>query len=322
MSLKNILFFLIILLLLSSCKSLFDEKSDCISCENALIPKDVIIMHEFAFKDTVHPDWLSNFDGDLFTKEVFTHVKNEKIKIYQNNLFNLRNTPEWNMVPVEINTHILEDTIISLMFLEKWFLHEDKLQFNKEIMAYAPVRKYLKGQEKRDTGLKEIMFWIQNASQSSKKAEKQIAEDIYYMIDLENLNHVNFDKQLFFEFLIKKIINNDVDVYDFFSNEKIAITELKKRFGFGNEKVAVQDPVTGVIRYEMANDDMSDKDFIATVPYNEIKYLIFKEDWYVNNTGNQIKKEVKTVALVREYEKYGDMENGKSKEILFSIHLH
>jgi len=223
----------------------------------------------------------------------------------------------------------------ALLFYDIWSFDEKNFSFTKKVMAYSPIRKFpnphhddddywfkkigfivtpdlKKRQEKKiHKRMKlfahvEYEFPLENKEQFGN-AENEMA---FYTEDLESPNWNSYARQKFRNLLINKALSLPTQVKDYETGNILGLDQLKSNLGYGEQEVIVVDPDTGdekILKIE------------PEIVKEEIKCVIFIEDWYFDSGSMLIEKKVKALAPVRFYE---DPETGNTiKKVAFVLYL-
>lgn len=232
-----------------------------------------------------------------------------------------------------VNQPIDTSQLQALLFFDKWFFDKEKFQLTKTVLGYCPVRKYQapsddfgedkwfyrktewfvfpelkKGKLKRlgkrmkFLGHFQYEFSIENKTLFGKDDENAL-----YLEELDAPNWNSFARQIFRNLLINRALSGKSKVVDYYTNNALNLDEIKENLGYGVQKVVVIDPETG---------QEKEIEMETNIYKEDIKSLIFFEDWYIDTKTMRIKKYVKAIAPVRFYPTEGDE---WKKKIAFTI---
>jgi len=231
--------------------------------------------------------------------------------------------------------------LFAISFIEDWQLIEKPFSMNKKVIGYCPVRKYYKG----DYDAGEIRFktlflcldTIINKKEIKRSNNRMVLTnkisyeyflipEVYYDVKkgISVYNNVvencggegwlydsnspyfnNEGKSRFLNLIIKKALKENYPVYDFETNQRLSIDEIKNNTNTGIDSVMVEDvenPGTFIVRAIEKQLDLM-----------EIKSIIFHEEWYIDPITLRMQKKIISISPVRYYTQWSSF---KQKDIL------
>ncbi len=227
--------------------------------------------------------------------------------------------------------------IVKYRFLEEWALDGKNFKFSKNIIAYSPIRKFYRPEDYERTEPKyQIGFTIFNDKRGQLKPAKAdkwtlVATSIYEvplvedpinkypefrdtLLKLQNEDYRSVENenspflnavtqrnvaQLFY----KKAMDENTIVFDmdgFYKKKE----DINSAFGVRVEDIVVYDIETG---------DEAVKKVIDEFQPDQIRSLLFYEDWYINEATLQFDKRITAIAPIRYYIK-DDSEDGTPRK--------
>ncbi len=276
---------------------------------------DLEVFEKFNIDNTFEFLELADFDFDIEFKKA---LKAGKINLYSTNsydlseVFNLRNFK--NLSRSEINTSdslLNKYEIIGLHSYEKWHFNRRNYQFTKDIFAYSPFI-YVSGNEEH-MYFKKIGYLLNEANKTSTSKLLKF-QSVRYEVDYDDyektyievsdddkeysVSKIEEEQPLFYslyhqkkfkEMLLEDVLSGKITAYDFTTGKAFTIEELKQSLTLDTIDYELIDPDTGELsikkRYEMYMPD-------------DIKSLMFTEDWYIDPKTFYLKKEVREIAPV------------------------
>lgn len=288
---------------------------------NDLIANEVIIKYEHNLTDTLFRDKYSILDIQKFSNTFIDNCLEKDYPIYDGlNLEQKLDKQEIiNYVGTRVDTiiDINEETLdtvvtireksfdrkeLSRLFIEEeWSFNKETFTMTKEIQKYAPIRVYVKdklGIPKEV--VKNLLFWVK--SDNTSKEGTLIVENYAYEFDLYNASHPDWLQGLsvnrFVKIILDKVLSGETKAFefDFLTNEKKALTisEAKERLGATVENYFTQNENTG---------EIDTVQVIGNIYPDEIKAVVFVEDWYMDFSNLKLTKKVKKIIPVRKYDK-------------------
>jgi hypothetical protein len=156
----------------------FNEIKNMIDEKSKLISPRVEYSVKLSECDSLYTSYIK-LNSNIIIKTMIDNVINKKIDVYD--YFNLEKTKlsveqveknfgaDEQIIEVEnekgeITKHKIKNDInlseiTELVFIEQWYYDEEKFAFNKKIIAYGPVREYLRNAESQ-TKVKTVPFLI------------------------------------------------------------------------------------------------------------------------------------------------------------------
>jgi hypothetical protein len=234
---------------------------------------------------------------------------------------------------VEAITDIDKNSLKGFVFYDEWCLDDTNFKFTKNVKAWSPVRVY---QREDDWGdqyeplYKQVGFIIMDEFQNEK--EKQTVEkrmklfcktEYEYLLEndemlmykneladayadrIENTNSPfwnSYARAKFKNSIFNQALSGKSNAYDFESGNILTQEEIRKRAGEQLDTIQIEDPenpenwIDYVIKTEIS------------AMMNQIKSVIFIEDWYIDEKTLRIKKIVKGVVPIRWYYDQEDFE--------------
>jgi len=284
------------------------QEDNYVYSDNALIPQYVRVYEEVNFKKQADEHWLSGIDTNLFY-----HIEQKlfatKIKKYDAAIFLDENTDTstfFNKQEIEARKEGLKTSLDALYFTENWKFNKKEYRLEKDVLMWTPV--YFCKKVYKDTimNIKKVIFDIHNKKLKNKK---QIASDITYEFSLtDDKDHNNtLNAKRLINLLLEPVLKGEKAAYDFDTNQKYSIAEMKERLGERIDSLEVENPVTGEITWEVRKRDFT---------FEDIDALIFTEDWYMDMDNFSIQKDVKSISPVKFIY---DIDGNLRKRILFRI---
>lgn len=223
----------------------------------------------------------------------------------------------------------------ALLFYDVWSFDEKNFSFTKKVIAYCPIRKYPNPhRDDDDWWFKKIGFIVTPVlkKRQENKIHKRMKlfahveyefplenkeqfgnndnEMALYTEDLESPNWNSYARQKFRNLLINKALSQQTQVKDYASGNLLGLDKVKANLGYGEQEVIMVDPDTGEEKIFKIEPE---------IVKEEIKSVIFIEDWYYDPETLLIEKKVKGLAPVRFFE---DPETGNTvKKIAFVLYL-
>lgn len=319
---KNIVFFIVSIGFFVACNSSRESvKHD--TPANALLPSTVSLSYlhtvdvpeEYSF-------FLKGIDYEKFAGEVFQKVKSGSIQ------------PLYPFTAEPMPTDDIENKVLAtkahdckeILFEEQWFLDAATFEMYKTISSYTLVKEQERFAANNSSELMKIpVCKIVQTELPDKSKLKLLEKNVAYEVPLYNKDNPEFLENIMpkhvLNVFLEKALSESVPVYSFMLRDSLialTIDDVKFRLGEGVELVAEYDSETGeedTLRYEKKIDPQ------------ELSGLAFIEDWYIDETSMAIYKDVKAVALVREYYKFLDQNDPELVKVIpfmmfFSSHTH
>lgn len=290
--------------------------------DNALIPNTVKLLYDIPLHNPEIPEWTAGLNEQAFIQDLFNQVLNDSIEVYEHNIYKLKDYQSWKKVAkTDVDSGLLEKEVAAMAFLEDWFFDEQNFSLLKNVIGYAPVCNFYRGAEHPERALKELVFWITPEEESMDTPEEEkIAGNMTYLLRFDELNTFNFNKEVFIDIIMDNVLSGKIIAYDFFTNGIMKKEEIKKRFGFGGELVAMEDEETGIIKFELSKE-IADHSFRNAFYYDDVVGAVFVEDWFFGGENYSFKKRVKSISLVREYYKEDDVHSELIRDVVFKVML-
>jgi len=233
--------------------------------------------------------------------------------------------------------------IVKYRFQEEWKLDEKNFKFTKNIISYSPIRKFFKDDDPdMISPCYKIAFTIFNDKRGQIKPVKTdkwtlLTKAVYEVILVENF------KQKYPE-LSNSFSNLSNEDYTVFENEnspflnsitqqKMALLFYKKAMdentitysseGFYQPKQSINDALN--VRDVLVSDYSENVEVLKKIHYDfnpqELKSILFFEDWYINEATLQFDKRITAIAPVRYYFREDDYDdNSHLKRVPFLIY--
>jgi hypothetical protein len=230
----------------------------------------------------------------------------------------------------EIDTEADLTEIDGLICYDKWQFDPDKFKFRKTVMAYSPIRHYYFSDgfdlgESRYARVGFINQYVPKRKKARKNKSKQMilfkklkyefladnintysmdqdVEQTEYLFEIEKENSPQWNshmKQQVIGSLLDRVLTGTSKAYDFETGRHLSVEEIYKRFG------AVKDTV--YFDYWYDDEWGFENEYEITennIEQEEIKSLIFIEDWYFDPNTMRLVKEVVGIAPVRWFYTY------------------
>lgn len=281
--------------------------------KNALLPSEVVIKYEHSLLTPQEAEKLKGVDYVPFVKKMATAIKNG-LAVYdpmdrsktmdQQNIDYLLNDRTDTLLSISEQTldtlptikkyHFVAGDVKRLVLKEKWFFDAENFSMDKSVVEYAPIR--VSETEVAPNSFetkKQMLFWLKD-----KGSDKTLlAENVTYEFDLYNSDNPSWVESLsasrLINIILSNVLNGKVTAYDFFANEKIALSTdiVKEELGATVENYYVEDEdgnITDTVQV------------VGNIYPEEIRSVIFVEDWYIDDKM-MISKKVKQIAPVRHY---------------------
>lgn len=247
-----------------------------------------------------------------------------------------------NMTLSAVERKIDTSQISGILFYDKWMLDEKNFALYKDVVAYCPIRKYYRPDdiEMEDPLYKKVTMLYpedklkKNAFSKLKPFLKISFEfylgnenlyitnennyfynenDLYNFVERDESPFWNsYNKKRFINLILDRALNSKTEVYDFFSKEKLKKEDILARFGCGHQTIQIVDE----------NGETKSVDIDTEINQDEIKSVIFIEEWYLDPNTLKIYKKVVGVAPVRTFFKDDDVDqNFPQKNIAFLLYF-
>lgn len=305
--------------------------------KNDLLPQEVVIKYEHNLAVAKDADKIQGLDYVKFIKDLSSKMIDGSVTVYdpmddsapfakkdvdylftdrQDTLLDIdENT--FDTVPIVKSYTFDPSELQRLVVTEDWFLNSQAFEMTKNVLEYAPVKII-----RRDLGndnyemQKQLLFWVKPSEGASDK--KLLASDVTYEFDLYNMSNPNWMESLSVSRFVAVILNNvlegKVKAYDFFSEEKVALSVdiVRENLGATVENYFVEDETATVVDTVQV---------VGNIYPDEIRSVIFVEDWYIDD-NMMISKVVKRIAPVRHYYMLNDVaEDEMVKKVPFVVDM-
>jgi len=244
--------------------------------------------------------------------------------------------------PSTIVEDIDKNDITGLIFWDEWTFDEHNCTIDKTVRAYSPVSTYIdfmesETEDKLTKTAFTFVFEDYKNKRARKKAEKKmvlfkkvkyetfLGNETYsfnkkddfseeYFVEKQNSpNWTSLTQERFVNMLVNNVLSGNKKAYDFNTGKKLNQTEIRKQLGERFYDVYDFDPDTFEeilikVKEEHNNDD--------------IKSVIFHENWYIDTETLRIKKEVVAVTPIRWHFSEDDVEQtNQLKTYTYTIKL-
>jgi hypothetical protein len=304
---KKIGFYIICLFItFTSCKNSDTSTKTNDEFVNALLPNKVSITYEQAMIVPTEYWFFKGIDFPKLVTELQQKTIDGKIIAYSpNSLIPLTKVDIEQKFKSADNFKIPEFKY--LVFDEEWELDTAKFIMNKKVTSYTLVREYVRDSKYETESVAKSLIAKYDFSKNSPKkfSELQLlAKDVAYEVPLKNEANPEFLENIqvkhVIDVLLAKTLCGNVQAYSFMMRDSLTalpVSDIKLRLGEETESYVNVDETTG------------EQDTISVdkkIEPSEITGVAFIEDWYIDTKTMQIYKDVKGIALVREYMKYLD----------------
>jgi hypothetical protein len=221
--------------------------------------------------------------------------------------------------------------ITKYRFLEEWNLDEKNFKFTKKIIAYSPIRQYYRDEDYDQLNpFYRIAFTIFN----DKRGQLKQAKADKWTLIKKAIYEVPFDKKPWGNDSIGRAISYKLSEagYTLLENEncpflnsvtrrnialllyKAAMDKNTIAYDFNGYYRKKEDINNSLDIREMEIEPNSESEYQSTIKIwseflpEEIKALLFFEDWYINESTLQFDKRITAIAPIRYYHKYDDVE--------------
>lgn len=233
----------------------------------------------------------------------------------------------------------------SVNFIEEWSFTTNPLRFDKKVNACSPIRRYIYYlNDIEETFRFRRTFWFYNPfAQNNRDSNLIFFARVRYehLFDMENpYTHENFsegvtnmmndetygpgsirstsgapflnriNQTIFIKSLLQQAANSKSKVYDYLTSTPLSPKEVEK-------KIIIRDTVSIMNIDGEPMDTVVQREII-----DEIRSVIFIEEWYFNPESLRIEKQVKGIAPVRYHFIYkGDDNFQLNREVLFVLSM-
>lgn len=212
-------------------------------------------------------------------------------------------------------SEFIADEIIEIGFIEDWFIDENEFNLSKTVHSFSFVREYIK--DNPENKRKVILFSVYPKVDSlnkphweylcTKATETYVSaskhSEMSELTDRENENRnagnsIFNDRNPFWNHyaynqlvsnLFQSVKDGELKIVDFQSKDSMNYTDVEAMMGVVEKTISFQDEdgnmVMQTIKYDLNPED--------------IKSLVFIEDWYLDTNSLTMKKVIKGIAPVR-----------------------
>ncbi len=286
---KMLLFFLVSFIVISCTQN---PNSSSLSKEkiNLLLDKEVAVYHLYSESVQRSLPWNNTFRIRPFITSLFNQVIQNKLTLYnpifEDTVFNTLEKDVWlNILKNDKNLTFDTTQFNELFFFEYWYLDTtDGFNFEKKLISWAPVKR-------ENKGLK--LLGKIKCSPLTLENKKVLATQLIYEFPLYDTLFLNerLNKKKLIKILLDWSLHHPEKTYNPFTAKSMSKKELMQRIS------------------------LNDSSFYF--PYNDIKSLLFIENWYYDTINFSIEKEISSIAPVL----YSYDNDEISKHILFVLHL-
>jgi len=317
-----------------SCKSSNDK-----SLTNDLIPNEIQVKYESLIKLPESSEIFSSLDKTDFTSKLISTTLADKITVYDPfDTAKVLSKDEikavigsWQDTVVGVNEKLGDTALIirqfgfdkneltKLLFTENWHFNSHTFTLTKTVKSWCPVKVYYKEDDTAKTDqLKKMLFLVKQKTGEKHGKRTLIKENVTTEFSLYNETVpewlADLNPKRFMNILLENVIRKKVIAYDFFDQKKkLSIEEVKTNMGECTKLYSVENPKTDSYDTLRINSKMD---------LDEVKSIIFVEDWYIDWETLAICKTVKSIAPVRVYTSSHNGEDDEiEKKIAFIVHL-
>lgn len=338
--------------------------------DNLLLPQNLSVTDLVTF-DSVY---MNKLTADSFVKPVFNldrhvnpfpfiaeRVLSQKVKVYDADEYDYGNAKILDTATIrkalgeKTNTFILLDSagmekevqihvpmrieqLVSIKFYENWALTETPLAFTKQVLSFAPVRRYSNSDLENEFVYRDV-FVIKNPLEKGKepliymgKVEYEYFFNLGYLYSFDDFaikvrNYFTSDvlpngdfafgnnkapylntvcQKNMIDVLLRNVIEGKGKVTSYFDGKAMDTTAVKAKIYRLVE-----------ISYMNAEGMMKDTTLVSDVS-SQIRSVIFIEDWYFDPQCLQIQKKVRALAPVRYFDESTER---VKREVLFTIYF-
>lgn len=320
--------------LLSSCKSRIDK-----SKTNDLIPNNIEVKYECLINYPGSSDIFTSLNKTNFVDKLVSTTLQGKIKVYDpfdtTKVLNKEDLKavigSWQDTVVGIDSKHADTALIirqfgfdktelkKILFTEDWYFNSQTFSLSKRVKTWCPVKVYFKEEDStHEDTLKKMLFLVKQTSASKPQNCTLLKENVTTEFSLYNKNVPEWLSDLnpkrFMNILLENVLNKKIVAYDFFDKKKkLSVEEIKANMGECVKLYSVENPKTESYDTLRINSKMD---------LDEVKSIIFVEDWYIDWQTLAIYKTVKSVAPVRVYTtSHNGEEDEVEKKIAFIVQL-
>lgn len=318
------------------------QKESSCQVQNALLPRDVIIKHEFDLNNDNHPEWLEGLASDELVRLMFEKAIQGELQVAQPDYYGYQSEIKEKISPGEIAMAmgVEKDSmgkvmkklgeVNQLMFVESWVFDQKNFHLYKYPKGLHPVREFYK--EEGNEYVNRLVFKVCYQDTIPFDELELFAQDVKYEFGLynedfysfnldseewrkrfeiwyfrKNDGRINFNGQKFVDIILEEVMNGNVQAYSPQDpTKKLSIDEIEVAFDATEEVMQVTDPET---------EKKVTRTIKKQINPQEINTVIFTEDWYIDRYRMYLRKKVKSITLVRHYFD-NNMKEMNSKEVL------
>ncbi len=245
----------------------------------------------------------------------------------------VRNNDANDLERLVVNESPDTSEIKGILFFDNWIFNEKEFKFYKNVLAYCPIRRYSRPSDDFNRWDYRKTAWfvfpkLKKAKQ--KRLEKRMQflghfeyeyaienklmfgkdnENGLYLEEVDAPNWNSYARQNLRNIIIKKALSGASKVVDYKTKMPMEQGLIMANLGYEVRDITYIDPETEETKIESVETEIYKED---------IKSIIFIEDWYIDIETMRIKKEVKAMAPVRFYTYDGVI---PKKKIAFMIYL-
>jgi len=318
-----------------------EQKTDATVSEsvfNDLLPKNVTIKYEHNLNIPENSEIMSTIDRKTFVdgladallagsvtaydpSDMTEVLPIERIQMmlgsYNDTLIGIDEAKADTVLQVEKKTANRKQ-ISRLLFNEEWQFVEESFSMTKKVQSYSPIKVYYRNDDsvKKDI-VKKQLLWVKPEDKESSNLsllKENVTYEFPFYTATSHLWLENLSVGRFAEILIDNVTEGKIPAYDFFEKGKaLDVKEVRRRLGETVDFYYV--PKNG-------SDEMDTVEVRGAIYRDEIRSVIFVEDWYLDNSTKQIVKKVKQIAPVRQYVNiYDNGEEDEIKRIVYVVNL-
>lgn len=242
-------------------------------------------------------------------------------------------TDELDTVIAEIEIYPQE--IQSLYFIENWQFNAEKFTFGKQVLGIVPIRHFYRHKDidQENILLKKVfrlLFRHDLSRRQKRKIEKRWVNcnTVSYEQMLVNRGEVydsqsrwfqmenapfftGFSRYKLIEAVVQKAISGEKPAFDFRTGEKLSVEQVKRNMGGGSDTI--------IVSY---GEQRAEKIVERDPRTDQVKSVVFIEDWFYDPQTLRMKKVVKGIAPVRWYFSDSDIDHENLlKKIAFTIYF-
>lgn len=321
---------------LASCSGSSCSESTTAS-SNDLLPTEVVVKYEHELLVAPDAEKIKGIDYVAFVTSLAEKIKSKSLVVYDP-LDKTKKLDDKNLAYIfedRVNrTSMIDektfDTIVKevpykfdpasvqkLVFSEEWNFSKEKFSMSKTVREYAPIRLVKRDLDGNGFDIaKQMLLWVN----ADKKSDNRtlLAENVTYEFNLYNQDNPEWIESLsvsrFVDLILSQVLDGRSKGYDFFSEDKVALSLDVVRTNLG----------ATVETYYVENEEKDTPDTVqvtGNIYPDEIRSVIFVEDWYVDD-NMVLYKTVKRIAPVRHYHMVNELaEDEIVKKVPFIVDL-